>query len=256
MTAALSTRQLSIRRGEAAALDSVTLAFDAGTFVAIVGENGAGKSTLLDALAGILPPTTGEVFVEEIVLARLSPRQRAQRISSVGQTPPVAPDLGVFDRIGQGLAPRRGAGAFLDDHAKACVVKAATALGVDALGERTLAELSGGERRRVEIARGLVDVDASVVLVDEPLANVDVRRASAVLGALKDRARQGALVVASVHDLGRAFRHADVIVGLRNGGVVDVGPPAQVLSPAGILEIFGVEGQIVDDERGVGATFA
>lgn len=251
---ALIARGLTVSAGSRRLLDDVTLSFAPGTVVVVVGENGAGKSTLLDSLAGVRRPTVGAVHLDGAPLSALSARARARRLASLAQANVLADDLRAAARIAQGLIPRRGPAALVDAGALVAVRAVAEELGVEDVLPRRLSSLSGGERRRVEVARALVDDEAEGYLLDEPHAGVDARHASVVSRALRARAERGALVVATVHDLGAALAAADRIVGLRDGRVVVDEPAAAAFTRAHLLALYGVPGEVVvssTGERGV-----
>jgi iron complex transport system ATP-binding protein len=233
-------------------LHAVDLSLRPGEVTALVGENGAGKSTLLDVLAGVLAPSRGDVLLGDARIATLRPRERARRLQSLPQHEPDAAGRLVVERIAQGMVPRRGFDALLDDDARARVRAVAAELGVEGLLDRSLSTLSGGERRRVHVARALVD-DADAYLLDEPWANVDLEKLPLVAAALRRRADRGAIVVASVHDLGVAAMAADRVVGLRGGRVVVDGPPLRALDGPGIEAIYGVRGaRLVVEDGAIG----
>lgn len=236
---------VTVRAGGARLLDDVSLTVRAGELTVLVGENGAGKSTLLDRVAGLSAPDLGQVTLDGARLDRLPPRERARRVASCAQSAPAPPDLTVAARIGQGLAPRRGFSSLLDGEARTAVRGVAEELGVEALLERRLETLSGGELRRVQVARALVDDQALAYILDEPHAGVDVRHQPLVSEALRRRARAGRIVVASVHDLAVALELADRVVGLRSGAIVVDGPPEEALDREAIRAVFGVAGEIV-----------
>lgn len=236
---------LVARAGRRRLLDDVHLALRPGEVTVLVGENGAGKTTLLDHLAGVRRPSVGRVLLGGTPLHSLAPRERAQRIASLAQHPPTPGDLAALARIAQGLAPRRGFGALIDEETTRRAMAVAEELGVGHLLHRPLGALSGGELRRVHLARALVDERADAYLLDEPHAGVDVRHQPLVSRALRRRAERGAVVVASVHDLSVALDLADRVVGIRDGRIVVHGPPEEALSTEGIRAVFGVEGELV-----------
>jgi ABC-type cobalamin/Fe3+-siderophores transport system ATPase subunit len=220
--------------GQPARLQIAALTLEAGICV-VVGDNGAGKSTLLDVLAGVLKPTVGRVFVDDVVRGRLdvhaaAARQRAQRISSLGQQPPVVVGLSVVERIAQGLVPRRGPDARLDEVTRRRVVDVAHELGIAELLPSSLQRLSGGQRQRVQAARALIDHEADVVILDEPFAGLDDAASMLLVSALRRRSHQ--IVVVSVHDLGLAVALNGRLLGLRAGQLVVDSSTEALLDPA------------------------
>jgi iron complex transport system ATP-binding protein len=221
-----------------ARLAQVSLAFAAGQLTAIIGENGAGKSTLLDVAAGVLAPASGRVTLHGNPLAPMAPRLRASRIASLGQREPDLDDLIVAERIALGLAPRRGAFAPITPEVRARIDHVAAEVDVAHLLDRRVGLLSAGERRRVAVARALVDTDTDALLLDEPHAAVDVVRMAAVTAALRARASAGKAVVFSVHDVAVALA-ADRVVGLKDGKVAFDGAPSALAGDA-LAAVFGV----------------
>lgn len=200
----------------------------------VVGNNGAGKSTLLDLAAGVLRPNTGMVSSNGIDIASLAPRVRAARLASLAQEPPRLDDVTVLARIGQGLAPRRGANVGLDARSRAAIATVATELGVQALLSRRLGSLSGGERRRVHVARVLVDDEADAVVIDEPFAGLDQASSGLLVAALKRRAARQ-IVVVSVHDIAVALALSGRLLGLAAGAIVVDGALPEALHDAGAV---------------------
>jgi ABC-type cobalamin/Fe3+-siderophores transport system ATPase subunit len=230
--------------------------------VVVVGENGAGKSTLLDVLCGRVDVDAGRVVVRGVGavvgnvdgahdLAELRPQARARLVASLAQEPPPLPDLTVAARIAMGLMPRRGVDVDIaaDDPA---VVAAARAVDVVHLLSRRMGALSGGERRRAHLARALVDVDAAVVVVDEPFAGLDAAATASAVAALRARAATSVVVV-SVHDVAVALALGGRLLGLKHedgaGVIVVDGPLPDALK--GAAPVWG-DVKVVDDGDYVG----
>lgn len=185
----------------------------------VVGDNGAGKSTLLDLLAGVLRPDHGVVDLDGIGLSSLTHSARAAQIASLGQYTALVPQLTGEARIAQGLVPRRGPRAALDDLSRAAAHAVAAELGVQSLLSRRLGSLSGGQRQRLHVGRALVDDRASVIILDEPFAGLDDGATALLVAALHRRADHRVMVV-SVHDLGIALALSGRLLGVRGGEIV------------------------------------
>ncbi len=212
----------------------------------IVGMNGAGKSTLLDVIAGVLQPARGRALLDDNDLACMSPRQRARLVASLGQEPSSSfHELSVQARIAQGLAPRRGHNAGLDDEARQRVAAVADELGLASSLHRRLAQLSGGERRRAHVARVLVDEQAQVIVVDEPFAGLDRLATSLLVTALRRRGERHTVVV-SVHEVQTALALGGRLLGLHGGSIVVDGLLPQALHEAG--PVWGDVRVVVDGD--------
>jgi iron complex transport system ATP-binding protein len=201
-------------------LQDVTLALQAGRWTSIVGPNGAGKSTLLKVLAGLLP-YQGLVTLLDRPLAEWSPRQRAQRLAWLGQNEASADDLTVFDVAMLGRLPHQ---PWLSAPSAADHVAVEQALRVTQAWDwraRALGQLSGGERQRVLLARALA-VQAQVLLMDEPLANLDPPHQADWLAIVRALVAQGKTVVSVLHEVSMALQ-ADAMVVMQAGRVTHQG---------------------------------
>lgn len=216
-------------------LHGVSVALQAGQVTAICGPNGAGKSSLLACLAGLLTPQAGAVTLEGAVLSSLAPRERARVLGYLPQQGEVAWDLSVETLASLGRLPWN-AGAAAD---RAAVDVALAALDLEALRQRPLSSLSGGEQARVLLARVLAG-EPRWILADEPLANLDLAHQLGLLGQFRALAAQGAGVCLVLHDLAQAMNHADRVVVLDNGSLAVDGLPEDVLTEALIEQVWKV----------------
>lgn len=217
-------------------LADVSVSLDPGEVTVICGPNGAGKSTLLAALAGLLAPAAGQVLLHDTPLNRLSANARAQSIGFLPQSADVAWDVTVETLVGLGRLPWRG--STVSD---AAAVQAALArLQLEALRDRPLSQLSGGERARALLARVLAG-EPRWLLADEPLANLDLAHQLSLLGQLRSLAWDRKLgVVLVLHDLAQAMNFADRVLVLDLGKLVADGPPETVLTEELISVVWGV----------------
>ena len=214
----------------------VTAAFEPGKVTAICGPNGAGKSTLLGCLAGLLRPGSGQVMLDGMPLAGLGASARAQAIGYLPQAPEVAWDIGVETLVSLGRIPWRGAPA---GEAQAAIDAAIEAMDLERFRHRPISRLSGGERARALMARVLA-TRPRWLLADEPLANLDLAHAHAMLARLRLQSVAGVGVVLVLHDLAAAMNHADRVVVLGRGRVVAQGPPERALGAEVIADVWGV----------------
>ncbi len=220
-------------------LDNVGVALRPGEVTAICGPNGAGKSTLLACLAGLLAPDHGTVTLGDSDLAAMPPVTRARTIGFLPQTPEVAWDMTVETLVSLGRIPWPGAPAV---EAQTAIADAITAMDLAALRHRPVSRLSGGERARALMARVLA-TRPGWLLADEPLANLDLAHAAALIARLRDQARGGAGVVLVLHDLASAMNHADRVLVLGGGRLLHDGPPDRALDADVIHRVWGVAGR-------------
>lgn len=214
-------------------LDDVSLAVATGELVALVGPNGAGKSSVMRTLAGLLPLAAGKVRLDGTDLSGLSARDRAVRMAWLPQERRIAWNLPAIEVAGLGLP-------FLTGREAVCAARAALAeVEAGHLSERGVAEMSGGERARVLLARVLA-APTRALLVDEPVAGLDPDAQLLVLDRLRTRARTGQAVLASLHDLQLAARFADRIVVLCEGRVAADAAPLAALTPQIMATVFGL----------------
>ena len=211
---ALQTRRVSAWHGSLQVLQSVDIELIAGRWTCIVGPNGAGKTSLLKVLAGLMP-SEGEVSLHGKLLASLSERERALQLAWLSQQDTAGDDLSVYDVVMLGRLPHQDwwSGASAQDHD--VVEHCLRAQHLSDWRHRSLGSLSGGERQRVLLARALA-VQAPVLLMDEPIANVDAPHQADWLNTVRDMTTQGHTVVSVLHDLNLALR-ADRLAVMQHG---------------------------------------
>ncbi|MBB4199334.1 ABC transporter [Rhodoblastus sphagnicola] len=231
---------LKVRLGGRMVLRDISFSAQRGALVALVGPSGAGKTTLLRAMAGLIPSEGGIVADGEDVRG-LSIAQRAQRFAYVPQDDSVHWPLPVHDVVALGRYPHGASRpGRLSPRDVEAVARALDAVDLGGMAGRAVTELSGGERRRVAVARALA-TEAPILFADEPTASVDPHYQLSIMTLLRRQARQGALVFVVTHDLGAAARFADRVLMLRAGRLEEAGAPRDVLAPAQLAEIFSIE---------------
>ncbi|PKW16423.1 ABC transporter ATP-binding protein [Saccharopolyspora spinosa] len=228
---------------EVPAVHDVTLTIAPGEFVAVVGPNGSGKSTLLKTVYRALRPRAGAVLFgdEDAWMARH--RDVARRVGVLGQDQAGGYDFTAREAVRLGRYPHLGAFDRLTAADEAVVADALERTGATVFADRPLSTLSGGERQRVLLARALAQQPELLVL-DEPTNHLDPAHQ---ISALSLVASLGVTVVAALHTLDLAARHATMIVALKAGTIAAAGPPGEVLTPAVFRDVFEVDGSVVAD---------
>lgn len=239
----LSLKAVRARLGRKTVLDGIDLTVSAGEVVALCGPNGAGKSSTIRVSTGLAPVEGGEVRLGDRSLAQLSPRQRAERVAYLPQERRIAWNLPAVEVAALGAPFLSGTAAL--DRARAALDE----VGAGHLADRGVADMSGGERARVLLARALV-VDAPLLLADEPIAGLDPDAQRLVLERLRARADSGAGVLVSLHDLSLAAGVADRVVVLDQGWVVADDTPVNALSGPVLRAVFGLDGEWIDRPDG------
>ncbi len=220
------------------ALAGLTLALDRGERVALVGPNGAGKSTLLRLLCGLRPGFEGQAALAGQPLSQLSSLELARQVSLVPQQAPPDSDLLASELVATGLVPVIGAWSAGGERERERARAAMADTGTVDLADRPLGTLSGGELRRVLIARAFLR-EPKLLLMDEPLASLDLEGQGRVLELAALAARRGAAVLIALHDLNLALRDFSRVILLVRGELRADGPPVEVLNDLQVGESFG-----------------
>jgi iron complex transport system ATP-binding protein len=241
---AISLEEVTVRLGGREVVRGVTADVEEGEWVALIGPNGAGKTSLLRAVAGLIP-CSGSVSLHGTRLEELARRERAQRLALVPQEPRTPPWLTVAEYVLMGRTPYLRPLAREGEPDREAAARSLARLDLDELAERTLGTLSGGERQRVVVARALAQ-EASIVLLDEPTASLDIghqQQALDLLDVLRDT--EGLTLVAAMHDLTLAAQYADRVLLLDAGRLVADGAPADVLTEEALARHYGARVRVV-----------
>lgn len=231
-------------------LDGVTAEVPPQAITGLIGPNGAGKSTLLRIMAGLRRPTHGRVLLDGTDVHRLPDRLRARRIAMLPQNPQPPSGFTVEQVVAMGRHPFLRRLEPMDAASHQIVADAMRATDTYHLRERRIDRLSGGEQQRVFLARALAQ-QPSLLLLDEPTANLDVRYQLEFFQLLlKLRAERALTVVIALHDLTWALRYCDHVLVLHGGRSVAQGAPADVIDSELIGRVFGVKAHVVRAPHG------
>ncbi|MFC7165726.1 ATP-binding cassette domain-containing protein [Halospeciosus flavus] len=222
--------------GDLHVLRGVDASVGEGNLVGLLGPNGAGKTTLLRTIAGILDPTSGSVHLGGTDVHSLGSRELSRRLATVPQETAISFDFTVRDVVAMGRHPHRPRFGADEDGPEA-VEHALERTELVDLADRPITEVSGGERKRVLVARALAQ-DARTLLLDEPTAGLDVNHQIRTLDLVRDLVDEGRTALAAIHDLDLAARYCDELLVLSEGHVLAAGPPEAVLSESTVSEAF------------------
>ena len=213
----LSLRHLDLGYDAQAVLSGVSLDIMAGEFVSLLGPSGCGKSTILRAIAGFLPPLSGQIFLQGRDITRESPEQRD--VGIVFQNYALFPTMTAFENIAFGLRVAKHPAQEI----RTQVEQIAQTAGISDYLDRKPANLSGGQQQRVAIARALI-MGARVLLFDEPLSNLDTKVRLVMRREIKRLQREiGFTALFVTHDQEEALSMSDRIAVLNNGGIEQIG---------------------------------
>ena len=227
-------------------LRGISAQWAGGEMVGVIGPNGAGKSTLLRILAGVRQPTQGAVTVDGARAAHLQARARARLLSFMPQQ--LAEDIPytVAEFVEMGLYAHRDAWGQLAKEQRGRVAAALARMNLAPHARTPLAELSGGERQRAAVARCLAQ-GSPVILLDEPIANLDLYYQVEILAELARLASEGRLVILAIHNLELAARYCSSLFLLGEGRLRAAGKPEHVLAESTLREVFRVDAKLFRD---------
>ena len=241
----LKITRLHFRYQQRQVLRDIELQVHSGEILALLGPNGAGKTTLLKTISGVLAADSGAIYLDLRELATMSPREIARQVAAVEQEIRVGFDFTVQQIVGLGRLPYQKLFSGNAGPDRAVVRTAMEQTDTCRLAERSIFDLSSGERQRVWLAMALAQ-QPGILLLDEPTSHLDINYQIEILDLIRKLARQKLTIVMSIHDLNLAARYASRVALLQSGQLVAIGPPRQVLNAELLQKVFGVKAQIID----------
>ncbi|MCD6236105.1 MAG: ABC transporter ATP-binding protein [Thaumarchaeota archaeon] len=231
------------------ALDGITFSANRGEFIGLIGPNGSGKTTLLKVIDKALKPVRGSVYLNFRDISKMGWRELAREIAVVPQNTQIDFDFKVFDVVMMGRHPHLGRFSIESEGDEKKVRYWMKLTNVLHLADRSIKEISGGERQRVLIARALAQ-EPEVLLLDEPTANLDVNYQLEIMSLLRRLVMENELtIICAIHDLNLAARYSDKLLVMKNGRIVRIGEPWKILTRKLLREVFNIEAKIYRDEE-------
>lgn len=247
MPHSLEAAGLQLRYRDHVVIDDLDLTLADGRITAIIGANGCGKSTLLRAFARLIRPSSGTVHLDGRALQGIPTREIARTLALLPQSPLAPEGILVSDLVGRGRHPHQHALAGWSHRDYEVVADALAATGIDDLADRYVDELSGGQRQRAWIAMTLAQ-ETDYLLLDEPTTYLDLTHQIEVLDLLADLNREhGKSIIMVLHDLNLASRYADELIVVKQGRVIAMGRPADVITDDLVADAFGLDSLVIAD---------
>lgn len=244
----IKSREINLTLDGSQILKDVSVSLPPGKVTALIGPNGAGKSTLLHTLSRLQKQDNGQVELAGRLLQNYAFDELARHLSVLRQHSTIGSRLRVRDLVAFGRYPHnKGRCTVADD---VIVDQALSDFELDDLTARFLETLSGGQRQRALLAMNFAQA-TDMVLLDEPLNNLDLRHARLLMQLIRQHADQGRTFALVLHDLNHAARHADYIVAMKNGEIFKAGDTADVLDSDVLSELYDTEIRMVSVEGGL-----
>jgi iron complex transport system ATP-binding protein len=237
----IEVNSISFRYHEEWVLREVSFRVEKGEFVGVIGPNGSGKTTLLKLLYRLLAPQRGEILFELLPMKKMDRRDIAKRIAVVAQETQLLFPFSVLETVLMGRSPYLGHLMFESEKDLEIARKAMEWTKILPFSERPVEELSGGERKRVFIARALAQ-EPDVILLDEPTANLDIQHQIDFLDLILTLNRErGLTIVMASHDMNIASEFCDRLILLQEGRIYQTGTPEEVVTKENIEGVYGCE---------------
>lgn len=237
----ISCAGVSAGYGGRTVLHNVSVELVPGTLTGVLGPNGAGKSTMLRCMSRMLRPGSGKVLLDgRDLFNEYGERESARQIALVPQEETAAFPLSVREVVELGRTPFVGSFGWLGRRDVRTAREAIREMDLTGLVSRRMDELSGGERKRVQVARALAQ-EARVLIFDEPAAHLDIAHALELFGLLRRLAAAGKTVIVAMHELWLLARFCDRLLLVSHGRLVKDGDPVRVLGSAAAAKAFGVK---------------
>jgi ABC-type cobalamin/Fe3+-siderophores transport system ATPase subunit len=241
----IEAESLFVSYGSRIVLKNISFTLPAGCVLGIVGPNGSGKSTLIRALSGVLPLQSGCIWVQGQDLTKMAPAGRARKIAVVPQAINLPPAFTAWETVLLGRTPHLNWLGQVSERDEAIARQAMLKTSTFDLIDRRVSELSGGEQQRLLLARALAQ-SASILLMDEPTAHLDLRHQLSLLEQVHQLAHQENMAVLMVlHDLNLVARFADQVALLVDGSLQEPGCPEEIFTAERLSRIYQVPLQTV-----------
>lgn len=247
----IQIENLSFGYKESLILNEISLEFQRGQMYGLLGRNGTGKTTLIKSMLGLLPLKQGQIRVNDRALSAISTRELAQQIAYVPQSEDLVYGIKVIELVVMGRNPYLNLFDMPGEREYALAQGALENLGISHLAQKSYAEISGGERQLVLIARALVQ-DTQFIIMDEPISNLDIKNQHEVLHKIQKIAENYQIgVILSIHDPNLALRYCHQSVMLKEGKVIFAGKTQDIINQDSLHTVYQMPFEVMAGEKGL-----
>lgn len=231
-------------------LKDVSFSIKEGKITTILGANGCGKSTLFQLMTKNLVPRKGKIYLKGQNIRAIRLKDFAKEVAIVHQYNTASNDTTVETLVSYGRTPYGGFGKKDSKEDEKYIQWAMDVTGITELRKQEVSKLSGGQKQRVWIAMALAQ-NTKILLLDEPTTYLDIRYQIEILQLIQKLNREyGITIVMILHDMNQAIHYSDEIIGLRKGNVHMLGEPSKVITRKALQELYGVDLDVVELEKG------
>ncbi len=235
----LKLEKISLGYGKHRILTDIDMSATRGEMLGIIGPNGSGKSTMIRGICRLLPAQTGRVLINERDVSQISRNELARLVAVVPQTPNLPDTFTAFEIVLMGRTPHLGRFRFEGRTDFEIAWQAMEITNTQSFAERTMDQLSGGQKQLLTIARALAQ-EPKLILLDEPTAHLDINYQTETLDFIRGLCmKQDLAAIAVLHDLNLAAQYCDRLVLLCNGRIHAEGSPHEVITEKNIKEVYG-----------------
>jgi iron complex transport system ATP-binding protein len=241
----IDVQQISYKIDDKQILKNISCSVRRGAFIGLIGPNGSGKSTLLKMMYRYFKPTSGLVVLDEQDIWKLPEKQFAKEVAVVSQESPVIFDFSVRELVLMGRTPHKKLFTRDTEEDMRIVGECMALADITHLADRQFSNLSGGEKKRVTVARALAQ-QTDILILDEPTNHLDIEHQLQLMDLIHSLP---ITIIAALHDLNLAAAYCDELIVLKDGAVHYHGTPNEVLTAERIKEVFRVDAVITDDQQ-------